>query len=58
MQLAEYHYTFCERCGKYVKPLELHHTIEVAKDPDGAINPAGHMLVCGDCHKKFNRECR
>ena len=36
-----------------------YHTIEVAKDPDGAINPAGHMLVCEDpCHKELTKMCK
>lgn len=51
-------YTFCEKCGKGVDNPELHHTIEVAKDPAGSITPAGHMLVCEDCHKEFTVKCK
>jgi hypothetical protein len=58
LQIDQYGYTFCEKCGKSVTNPELHHTIEVAKDPEGAITPAGHILVCDDCHKEFSSLCR
>lgn len=57
-QMDQYGYHFCEKCGKVVDNPELHHTIEVAKDPSGAITIAGQMLVCGECHKEFTRMCR
>ena len=57
IQFDEFEYHFCERCGKHVDSPELHHTIEVAKDPEGSITPAGHMLVCEECHKEFTRLC-
>lgn len=58
IQMDAYGYHYCEKCGKGVDNPELHHTIEVAKDPAGAITPAGHMLVCTDCHKEFTVRCR
>ena len=57
-QMDQYGHHFCEKCGKVVDNPELHHTIEVAKDPSGAITIAGQMLVCGECHKEFTRICR
>ena len=58
IQMSLYGYHFCEKCGKVVENNQLHHTIEVAKDPSGAITPAGHMLVCDPCHKEFTARCR
>ena len=57
IQFDEFGYYFCEKCGESVPNPELHHTIEVAKDPEGAITVAGHMLVCEDCHKEFTKMC-
>lgn len=57
-QMDQYGYHFCEKCSKVVDNPELHHTIEVAKDPSGAITIAGQMLVCNECHKEFTRMCR
>jgi len=54
IQLSLYGYHFCDKCGVEVENNQLHHTIEVAKDPDGAITPAGHMLVCERCHKELH----
>ena len=59
LQRDQYGYNFCDRCGNRTDQLALHHTIEVAKDPDGAITPAGHMLVCEDpCHKELTKRCK
>ena len=58
-QFDKHGYHFCEKCGKHIDNPELHHTIEVAKDPSGAITISGQMLVCSDpCHKEFTRMCR
>ncbi len=58
LQIDECGETYCEKCRKYVPSPELHHTIEVAKDPEGSITVAGHMLVCDECHKKLTKQCR
>ena len=58
IQMSLYGYHFCEKCGVVVENNQLHHTIEVAKDPVGALSPAGHMLVCEPCHKEFTARCR
>lgn len=58
IQRDEYGYNYCDKCGSTIDKLEIHHTIEVAKDPIGAINPAGHMIVCEICHKQFTKRCR
>jgi len=59
IQRDMYGYNFCEKCGRRIDNPDLHHTIEVAKDPDGAITVAGHMLVCYDpCHKELTAMCR
>lgn len=58
LQLDEVGYNYCEKCGKHVDVVELHHTLEVAKHGLDAISSAGHMLVCNECHKEFNKYCR
>ena len=58
IQISLYGYHFCEKCGVVVENNQLHHTIEVAKDPVGALSPAGHMLVCDSCHKELTILCR
>lgn len=57
-QMDQFGYHFCEKCGKSVENPELHHTIEVAKDPLGSITIAGQMLVCTECHKLFTAMCK
>lgn len=50
-------YPFCERCGKEVEVLHLHHTIQVAKNPTLAIKQDGHMILCEHCHVLTHRTC-
>jgi 5-methylcytosine-specific restriction endonuclease McrA len=56
LQCDKVGYTYCERCGDLMP--ELHHTITVGKDPVGAINPAGHILLCVRCHLEVHRSCK
>ncbi len=58
LQIDEVGYNYCEKCGEEVNTVELHHTLEVAKFGLESINSAGHLLVCGKCHKEFTKECR
>ena len=48
--------SYCERCGDLID-VELHHTLPVAEYGEGAINPAGHILLCAGCHMALHREC-
>ena len=57
LQLDEFGYNYCEKCGKEVDIVELHHTLEVAEFGIEAINSAGHLLVCRTCHKEFTKKC-
>lgn len=57
LQMDEFGYNFCEKCGAEVDTVELHHTLPVAQFGLEAINSAGHLLVCNDCHKEFTKEC-
>ncbi len=57
LQLDECDHNYCEKCGKESESLDLHHTIPVARDADASINPAGHMLLCRECHNTF-RKCK
>ena len=57
LQIDEFGYNYCEKCGQEVGIVELHHTLEVAKFGLEAINSAGHLLVCRKCHKEFTKMC-
>jgi len=58
LQIDEFGYNFCEKCGSEVNTVELHHTLPVAQFGLEAINSAGHLLVCNDCHKEFTKDCK
>lgn len=58
LQIDEFGYNFCEKCGTEVDTVELHHTLPVAQFGLEAINSAGHLLVCNDCHKEFTKDCK
>lgn len=49
-------HTHCERCGDIID-VELHHTQEVTKHGDDAINSAGHLLLCAGCHTLIHNNC-
>ncbi len=49
LQCDEQGYNYCERCGDIID-VELHHTLEIAKHGNDAINSAGHILLCPGCH--------
>jgi len=57
LQIDEVGHNYCEKCGKEGK-VELHHTQEIAKAGMEAVNSAGHILLCDDCHKKFTKNCK
>jgi len=58
LQVDEYGYNFCEKCGEEVEIVELHHTLPVAEYGQEAINSASHLLLCTECHKELTKECR
>ena len=58
LQIDEFGHTYCDKCGIITNKIEHHHTQEVAKTGKEAITPAGHMLICGECHKEFTSSCR
>lgn len=58
LQLDECGYNYCEKCGKEVETIELHHTLEVAKYGLEAISSASHILLCDYCHKELTKLCR
>lgn len=58
LQLDEVGYNYCEKCGKVVTSVDLHHTLEIAKYGLAAINSAGHILLCRECHKYLTKQCR
>jgi len=57
LQRDEFGYNYCEACGQEVDIVDLHHTLEIAKHGTDAINSAGHILLCKECHKKLTRVC-
>ena len=57
LQLDEFSYNYCEKCGTKVETVELHHTLEVAKYGLEAISSASHILLCRECHKELTRQC-
>ena len=52
LQVDEYGYNFCEKCGNQFdeKDLIIHHNIKVADDPAEADNIAHQILVCKEHH--------
>ena len=58
LQVDETGYNYCEKCGTEVEEVQLHHTLEVAKFGVEAINSAGHILLCGECHKELTKACK
>lgn len=52
LQLDEFGYNFCEKCGKEKlrKELIIHHNSQVSKYPEEADNMAHQILVCKGCH--------
>ncbi len=58
LQIDEFGYNYCEKCGEEVDIIELHHTLEVSKFGLNSVNSAGHLLVCNKCHKEFTKQCR
>ena len=57
LQIDEVGYNYCEKCGGRDEVIELHHTLEIAKFGLEAINSAGHILLCGNCHKEVTIAC-
>jgi len=55
-QCDKHGHNYCEKCGDIID-VELHHTLTVAKFGDDSINPAGHILLCFNCHMEIHREC-
>lgn len=58
LQIDELGYNYCEVCGKTHdsdndKPMEMHHTDEVAKCGCKSVTSSGHILICYKCHKKI-----
>ena len=57
IQMDEYGYHYCDVCGikheEHHKPMEMHHTAEVARCGLDAISSRGDMLTCYTCHKKI-----
>ena len=53
LQIDEFGYNYCDRCGKQFDSVELHHTEKVSECPEQSISARGHMLVCKDCHDDF-----
>jgi hypothetical protein len=53
IQLDEFGYNYCEKCGKEFPASELiiHHNIMVSKDLSEADNMSHQMLVCKDHHE-------
>lgn len=53
LQVDEFGYNFCDKCGAEFKPKDLiiHHNIPVADDLSEAENIAHYMLVCKDHHE-------
>lgn len=53
LQVDEFGYNFCDKCGEKFKPKDLiiHHNIPVADDLSEAENIAHYMLVCKDHHE-------
>lgn len=57
IQMDIFGYNFCEKCGEERGVVELHHTLPVAKFGNDSINPAGHILLCSNCHKEETKIC-
>lgn len=58
LQLDEYGYNYCEKCGKEQNSIDLHHTLEVARYGREAISSAGHILLCKKCHRELTKQCK
>jgi len=57
LQVDEFGYNFCEKCGKKEKSskLFLHHNIMVSKDMSEADNMSHQLICCSDCHE--HKDC-
>lgn len=53
LQIDEYGYNYCEKCGRPFdsRDLALHHNIMISKDHDMADDMSHQLLCCRKCHK-------
>jgi len=53
LQMDEYGYTYCEKCGEPFSPDELyfHHNVPIGDDPNEYDNAAHYMIVCQSHHE-------
>lgn len=56
LQCDEMGYTYCEKCGELMP--DLHHTLEIAKYGERAINSSTHILLCYKCHLEMHNHCK
>lgn len=56
LQIDQYGYNFCEKCGCKECEINLHHTLPISLYGKEAISSAGHILLCKKCHTEISCE--